>query len=603
MRAPTAKELSLNEHDVYDEMCRLSGSAPATTADGSSPSRWPLHLKHPPFGDLKVVQDLKVEHEKCKEFLFSCFKYFVPGTFLNLHTSRTLKSTRLPRDEIQQCIDTDKFIKMQGINEPLLKNQHGVNIFDVEELKRRRRLISDSNLNSVVPTETLPRVHYPSRAARRCSLRYAKYMLQIDFDAFYDAIALPPELYEFFLFKKGSEFFALKTLPTGAKWSVCVAQSITWVICDFPSGITKYTIIDNILLAGREDQAAEFVEAVRTLAKRISKTKFQTSPPANELLGMTDRDILKLGEQENTFAGETYVWNGKEREIKNSIKTVAKINLMRQKTEFTYRSFTSFVCLLLFAMHTVNMNPAACFHLMRAYRGVAKEVASTGNWDAPLPFVSVRAKIELEHLSEKLSKNELAAIPALRQCTYADDSFDTILYVDASHDGWAAYVRKNDPTRTTSLLQQRWVNALSGGSKMEGEAKHGFFYKFSAHAEPAAICTALKFLRNEGRLQGKVAVVTDHYPVVQAQRKENLYGGIGRGLALNSLFAVANEGDIYFFYIAGEKHPSDHASRNFPSTLTDCSILETAATVNLPRLAETYCPLCETQGQRQSWMI
>jgi len=80
-------------------------------------------------------------------------------------------------------------------------------------------------------------------------LRHAKYMLQIDFEAYYDTIRLPEDVRNNFVFRKGSQFFRLCTLPTGARWSVAVGQVITWMIVDIDTPVIVSTMIDNIPLA------------------------------------------------------------------------------------------------------------------------------------------------------------------------------------------------------------------------------------------------------------------------------------------------------------------------------------------------------------------
>lgn len=149
---------------------------------------------------------------------------------------------------------------------------HGVNAFAVPEMKGRRRLITEPLLNSVIAKHEIPRVEYATRLGRRQKLRSAAFMLQIDFEAYYDAIPIPETLRNMFVFKTQSAhgtFFRLRTLPTGARWSVAVGQSITRTIVDIETPVTVLTMIDNILIAAREDQETELVSAVRQILTRI----------------------------------------------------------------------------------------------------------------------------------------------------------------------------------------------------------------------------------------------------------------------------------------------------------------------------------------------
>lgn len=52
-------------------------------------------------------------------------------------------------------------------------------------------MITEPLLNSVIRKEELPKCIQPDRLTRRQMMTKAKYMLQIDFEAYYDAIPLP----------------------------------------------------------------------------------------------------------------------------------------------------------------------------------------------------------------------------------------------------------------------------------------------------------------------------------------------------------------------------------------------------------------------------
>lgn len=78
------------------------------------------------------------------------------------------------------------------------------------------------------------------------------------------------------------------------------------------------------------------------------------------------------------------MWNGRERLVRNSVKTVAKLELANEATTYTNRSFDSLIALIMYAMHTTSYNVAKTFKLMRAYRAVCRKVSLGQEWDAPL---------------------------------------------------------------------------------------------------------------------------------------------------------------------------------------------------------------------------
>eukprot|EP00796_Vickermania_ingenoplastis_P006772 gene6773-biopygen4609 len=83
----------------------------------------------------------------------------------------------------------------------------------------------------------------------------------------------------------------------------------------------------------------------------------------------------------------------------------------------------------------------------------------------------------------------------------------------------------------------------------------------------------------------KIAVVTDHFPIVHAQKKLTGFGGIVRGYSLNKLY----EYDLLFtrniqvvvFNLTGKLNPADQISRNF-GVHTQAIIVKDADDMGLP---------------------
>eukprot|EP00796_Vickermania_ingenoplastis_P008343 gene8343-gene6617 len=121
-------------------------------------------------------------------------------------------------------------------------------------------------------------------------------MLQIDFEAFYDAIPIPGEMRNKFVFRKGGDFFRLKTLPAGARWSVAVGQAVKWAIVDVETEVTADTLIDKVLIAAKEGQEAEFVRTGRKILGRMREANLLTSPNRDELMAMSDEALLTEAE-------------------------------------------------------------------------------------------------------------------------------------------------------------------------------------------------------------------------------------------------------------------------------------------------------------------
>ncbi|PHR97648.1 MAG: hypothetical protein COA68_12310 [Oceanobacter sp.] len=555
------------------------------------------------MANLHAIDRLTLVHEECKEFFRQSQEYLGAEMFVDMETSRTIKKSRMSSEDLALCTKHGKFKRIEDLPEPLPPGFHGVNVWTLKETKHRRRKITEPLLNVAVRKDSMPRTRYPSRLERRQGLKACRYMLQLDMDAYYDSIPIQKPARRLYVFKGMDGWYELLTLPTGARWSVCVGQGITWVVVDFDHQITIWTMIDNILLGAEEGQESEFVDAVRRLCRRLQRANLQTSPPAGTILRMSDDEILELARQEQTFLGEHYAWDDetKTRLVSNSTKTIAKLIVATRAEKFTFRSFMGLLGLILYAMHTVSINAARFFGLFKAYRGIAQSLAKDNHdWDDEIPFVATAAREEIAKVTDILVANQPVVIPERRLFTYDDGAFDDIIFIDASVTGWGAIHRHGKVDAQAFIYQRKWQQQLSNIALKPGDVGRHFYAKFSAHAEPTGVRELVEHLERKGRLGRRVAVVTDHFAIVQAQARENGYGGVGKGYALNSLFRATNEHDILFFYIAGHKNPSDYISRNF--TFEGGEIVETRADVALPRLIETYCPIIELARERPSWM-
>jgi len=488
-------------------------------------------------------------HSSTKDFLEAALRYVEPSgrMFAGLRTSQTIKPTSLPMADIERAVAMGKFERLdERLNAAvrrhhvLSEGMHGVNVFAVPEMKGRRRLITEPHLNCVLNKFELPKVAHPTRLARREALRTARYMLQMDFEAFYDAIPLPQSLRDFFLFRgKDHNYYRLCTLPTGASFSVAVGQAVTWTIVDIDTPVKVFTMIDNMLVAAEAGQEEEFLLAVRRILARIGKANLLTSPDRNELEAMSDDEPLRLAQGLTTFIGEKFEWSGRERVVRNSVKTVAKLRLAlptltpptRRQTDdpspgFTCRSFVALVSLVMYAHHTTQMNPANTFTLLRAYRGVCSHVARGHDWDDPLPYLHPAAHAALIDIGWKLADNEWWHIGRTWQPTYENADYDLIVVTDASRGGWGAIVA-DQRCHEVHTYQQRWTpdqrqEVLRARSTV---MQNPFRAKHSAHAEPYAAELMLRQLDAEGRLtpRTRVAMVTDHNAIVVAQRRLNGY--------------------------------------------------------------------------------
>lgn len=574
---------------------------------------WRLHLKHNTPLNFEAVLNLPMRDET-RKFLKDAWRYMNPIVFEGMQTSRNLRSTQLSNEDISEAVRMGKFEEcerneVQGNKIPY--GYHGVNVFTVTELKGRRRLITEPLVNAVLNRKTIPKVSYPSRLERRQSLRYAAYMLQIDFEAFYDAIPIPTAIRRNFIFRKGDKYYRLKTLPTGARWSVAVGQAVTWAIVDIPTNAIIHTMIDNIMIAAPLGEERSFIDAIREILKRIKQANLMTSPDRESLQNASDEALLELSRQPNTFIGEEYAWNGTERLIRNSVKTVAKLGLALQAEKFSCRSFVSLISLILYAIHTTRINPASAFDMLRAYRGVYRTVTEGLDWDSELQYLDPKVYETILRIGNQLYLNDWWTIADVREPTYDDKYYDYIAVMDASYNGWGAYAKRMADGYVMAY-QQRWERDFQFSIQPYSPSmrrNYGFFNaQHSAHAEPRAAEILLRQLVSSGMEKGsKVAIITDHIAIVHAQRRTNGFGGIGRGYTLNKLFEYVHNLDFYygievtFFHLSGKLNPADTISRSFGDEAEHGGVLcFPAPQTQLPLLCSTYSPVCEKLSFKDS---
>ncbi|MDD9341215.1 MAG: hypothetical protein PV362_16540 [Providencia heimbachae] len=486
---------------------------------------------------------------KLQEFLQKALRYMEASFFEGLHTSQTIKATQLPLNDIQRASAMGKFEPRDGrrVDGPRLpEGVRGVNVFAIPELKGRRRLITEPLPNAAALKHEIPRVSYTTRLARRQSLRYARYMLQIDVEAFYDSIPLPLGIRNRFVLRTrgeggGLQYHRLFTLPTGARWSVAVGQDIAWVIVDVESPVIVHTMIDKIMIAAREGQESWFVAAVREIVERIRSANLLTSPGRGSLAEALDAEPFEMAMASNVFLGEEYGWNGRGRLVRNSVKTVAKLILALKATRFIYRSFASVVSLIAYALHTARLTPARAFLLLRAYRGACRKISRGKDWDEEMQYINLQDRGAMKTIGTHLVLPTGWQITDGRRPTCEDCGYDVIVFTDASSAGWGAVAWWSVQLRIKTY-QQRWVHDLhitEGCCAAENPAPPAghFQARHSAHAEPRGARMLLQQLVKEGLRDGaRVAFVTDHSPIVHAQKRLNGFGGIWRVHALNRLY-------------------------------------------------------------------
>ena len=628
-RPPSTRDMGIKPIDVLQELQRLRGLPPL---EGILPEReWPFHIKHTTKLVVAALEALPVAHPASLELWSRCAVFLTSAPWRNARTSRTIKSARIRSDGMQAMLEEGMIVEAANIALPLPEHVFGINVFAATELKMRLRVIGEPHLNAV--EADIPKLRYATRRATRLLVSCAWFAYQIDLDAYYNSIPLQEDAWPCFAFRHSGKTYLWTRTPTGGRWSVAVGQAATYVIVDLEEltpgcGVAIRTIIDNILIVAEKSAANLFTRVVKTIARRLQIVNLQSTPATSDIIEMPDEVLLKEAVTPITFCGEEYSAPNHEgpgpiRGVRNTDKTVAKLLVgMREfasRPATTYRQFTSLVSLAQYAMHTVAIAPSNFWTLFAAHRAICA-VAHAQGWDAKLEHVSEPVRDQLNDIVQTCAKREYTTVPEVRLIpSHAEEDYNLILWTDASGDGFGGYIAADGKV---FACQRRWLNTIGPNARARSDPRTLFNQKKSAHAEPAGAMLLLEFARRQWPhlfFRGaRVAVVTDHYAIVVAQRKLNEFGGVGRGFFLNAFFRcvdrMAEDGvrtDVY--YVEGSQNPPDGLSRDFShfderkTVDVTCGVGEDVVFweekhISLPSLKSTFSPLAIPEEETEVWM-
>ena len=515
---------------------------------------WPLHVKRVGLIDWDNVEALAShtplqEHAKlARKWVESDADYGIDWAPL---AAAQVPLSRYTPDQVDILLDFGKLVPHTGAIRSFAKGWP-----QPQAAKRRLRPIFEPFVNGTLVSDRMPQLRYPSRLERRAQAVGAAFQCEFDFSAYYDQIELAACVRDAFVIRtKGRDgrdaLFRLTRLPMGVCFAVGVAQVVTWTIT-LPIASFASTCIDNVRIVA--DNATDFLFAVRTFLERCDAVNVTIND--RETWALDDAGILQRGHNDRVgpflFLGEEY--NGET--IRNSEKNVTNLTqalalFQEPSTVITRRRFAAIVGLIVYMSHTVNIGLWRFFSLLRAYSRLASPSSVEHGdvlWDAPIElYPTVLA--DLTQAVGLIAPNAPVALRPLLPPGRSNDDYDTIVLVDASAAGWAAFVR----LRTgTFELRCGWHE----------EMLH------SAHSEPYAARDALQWARTQQPL-GHAAVVTDHQALATGQRRwHSAYAGFSSAFHLNDFFAELYGADDLgstrrdVFFVDGVRNVADGPSRS-----------------------------------------
>eukprot|EP00760_Papus_ankaliazontas_P015965 PhM_4_TR16747/c1_g1_i1/m.79462 len=209
-----------------------------------------------------------------------------------------------------------------------------------QHAKQRLRPVFEPMVNKSCVTSHRPPLRYPSRQERRHRIAKMSYVLEFDFEAWYDQAAIGAPTLDHYVCRaqptsitvgdtqETFSFFLLTRSPMGSNHAAHCMQTVTWAILEpiiHPGGpfrdIVVHTMIDNVLIAGND--ADVFVDAITTFLDRCRLFGAQLND-ATQLPSKRDAilDAANTKRNDVTFLGEKYILHS----VCNSERNVEKLH-------------------------------------------------------------------------------------------------------------------------------------------------------------------------------------------------------------------------------------------------------------------------------------
>lgn len=558
---------------------------------------WDLHAKRVRLLDLEGIAE-QVQATDLKQYMQACVEWTTTDTHYGItwdhHVAKQVPTSNFTPAQFATLLEFDKIAPLDA-SSPI---RCGVKGFTVPQpAKQRHRPVFEPLNNQVIDFDMVPPIKYPSRLERRCSIADKTYFAQFDWAAYFDQFELAPEVRNCFVIRakspiewQGQEhtLFTLTREPMGATHAAQVAQTTTWAIIEplLELNVSIVTMIDNVAIAS--DNPEHFVRAVQLFSARSEA--FNTTLNEEDDIPSDPEAILQWGRKGSigptTFLGEVFS-NGR---VCNAPRNVEKFRMAYERVRdsssddsihVTRRQLAAVIGLALWMAHTLQIQMAHHYELIRAFGAV--EARRTG-WDDRIS-VSTAALNALAAIAGPLLHNVPVRPRPIPEALGDWSSFDTVIVVDASSDGFGAFIHHDG---TTCEYSEGWRSKLL----------------HSAWAEPLAATCVLQFVRKRIANPGRIAIVTDHIALAKGQRRPlSGNGGFSRSFYLNQFFMelYRDDGDHQVFYIRGSENPADKPSRDL--TLQRPARWFRVDNRPLPAMHSLHHPYYGRQVTRRPWQV
>lgn len=509
--------------------------------------RAPLHLKKVRFMDLDALLELPMS-ANTKEYLQNALRWLSDEAPYN---KALQEATKKAHTKFRHPLFTsEEMEQMRGIKYESWKGtsattQFPVFGFPVSQIKPAGEVLRpvwSPAINAVIPDSALQQLHLPSqKEIAEKSVGTGDYLwCQLDARSCYDQFELKQPVKRFFCFLgEQKQICNLVALPMGFRPAVEISSAVLWALLDFPRSpyVTVTSHIDNVRFGGPQKEMAE---AVIEFVRRAKACDYQLDASP-----MSFEEVKLLSPPVDTFLGIQFDYPQQTRNLPP--KALKKLQLLHSIT-ITPSKFqlASAVGLLTWCASILRFNWTSVWHLLRKY------AISMTTWKPREKVMLSRAEFaELQVLLAFCEQNAPVEI-----AESACPQIDTLVVTDASSMGWGAIINHGAEGNDPKIVSERWAEEVQS----------------SVTAEPEAAWRALQLISKKVPSAKHVMLLTDHLPLVFANRKGRAiawsYNGfIARALSLPFKVSVG--------FIPGHKNPADAPSRGRAPSLEDLKIFKT----------------------------
>jgi hypothetical protein len=498
-----------------------------------------LHCKDVKPLDQQALIGMAANDLSVRDYLIKALAWINDERLYVAATSEELERSTLPSADIDLQLARGKieFTKWwKGTCKTLRVPEHA---------KRRFRAIQHPKIAND-RTEKPEPVRFTSTNERHAAVLRGKFVLSLDFAAFFDQFLMSPEVRKYFAFTVRGRTACMRVMPMGLKHSVGVAQAATLQLLNFPTEVYTEAYVDNVRFIHDDveailDTAAQFVGRCLDAGVTINEIDVSTLAqlPRNEVTRRAKDMLRPLIKSKEPWLGEMFDYVKKE--VSLTDRTKEKVAAALEQQEPTFRNLAARFGILLYASRTLGMKLSPYFPARRAMQTVGRLLSTCENWwDSPAPPLC-----DAVVRSMRQWRDDVLRAPPKKVEDVAQPQLVLITDASASHWGTFAFDEEGHEGYTARL----WTTA----DHATGFPQH------SARAEPEAVLrAAYRWVRPT--VHRVVHIVTDSSTAVGALGK-----GHSSSFHVNSVCARLNETypgvRFLFTHVPGKLNPADGISR------------------------------------------